>query len=388
MKKLYITSVISLLLAPSIVMAAGNEYNPQISLVLDGRYSGYSQNNAVTNYKLPGFQLGEGAGLDPAGFAIGESEMSLYSNIDQDFFGVATVSFANDGSSSIEQAFAETQAIGNGVSLKFGRFLSSFGYLNSHHAHTWDFTDAPLMYRALFGDTLKDDGVQVSYIFPTDLLMQLTAEALSGNAYPGGGNTNGGIGASTLKFTVGGDAGISNSWEVGVTHWEDGSINNRTDVNANTFSGSSKINALHMVYKWAPNGNKLERNFHFQSEIFKRTEDGNVTDIASSNSSTYNGDQAGWYAQAVYQFMFGWSTGVRLDHLSASNSGNDNTVLNDIGLISGHDPKRSSAMLQWKPSEFSRIRLQLSHDQSTSVSDNQMFVQYTFALGSHPAHQF
>ena len=386
MKKIFLAGVITLLLSPP-VLAAGNEYNPQISLILDGRYSGYSQNNAVANYKLPGFQPGEDAGLDPAGFAIGESEITMYSNIDQDFFGEATVSFAN-GASSVEQAYAETQAIGNGVTLKFGRFLSAFGYLNSHHAHTWDFTDAPLMYRALFGNTLKDDGIQASYILPTDLLMQFTVEALSGNAFPGGGNTNGGIGASTLKFTVGGDVGISNSWEVGVTHWQDGSINDRTDANANTFSGSSKINALHVIYKWAPNGNKLDRNFHFQSEIFKRTEDGNVTDIASSNSSTYNGDQTGWYAQAVYQFMYGWSTGVRLDHLSASNSGNDNTVLNDIGLISGRDPKRSSAMLQWKASEFSRIRLQFNHDQSTAVSDNQMFVQYTFALGSHPAHQF
>jgi len=386
MKRLYLTAMISAVLSPA-AMAAGTEYNPQISLILDGRYSDYSQNSGA--YALPGFQLGDEAGLNPAGFAIGESEITLSSNVDQVFSGQATVSFS-DGASSVEEAYVTSQAIGNGVSVKFGRFLSSFGYLNSHHAHAWDFADAPLMYRALFGDTLKDDGVQVSYILPTDFLVQVYAEALSGNAFPAAGNSDGGIGASTLHVTIGGDIGVSQSWQIGLSHWQANNVIDRTDASANSFSGSSKINALDAVYKWAPDGNKLERNFRMQLEVFKRSEDGSITDSASSNASSYNGDQSGWYAQAAYQFMRGWTVGVRLDQLSSSNGGNDTSVLNDTGISSnGYDPNRSSVMLQWQPSEFSRIRLQLNDDKSTAnASDKQMFVQYTFSLGTHGAHQF
>jgi hypothetical protein len=193
-----------------------------------------------------------------------------------------------------------------------------------------------------------------------------------------------------LHFTLGDDIGVSQSWQLGLSHWQANNILERSDASANTFSGRSKINALDAVYKWAPDGNKLERNVRMQMEVFKRSEDGTISDSASSNTSSYTGDQSGWYAQAVYQFVRGWSAGVRRDRLSARNSGSDVAVLNDTGINSnGYDPKRSSVMLQWQPSEFSRIRLQFNNDKSVAnVSDKQMFVQYTFSLGAHGAHSF
>ena len=385
MKRIYFTSLLSMILSPCIY-AASTEYNPAMSLILNGRYSDYS-NNADT-YTLAGFQPGEEAGLNAAGFAIDESEITLSSNIDSYFSGQATIAFA-EGAAEVEEAFIQSLAIGNGVTVKFGRFLSSFGYTN-RHPHVWDFADAPLMYRALFGGTLKDNGVQFNYVIPSDLLMQISAELLSGNEFPAGGNINGGIGASTLSFTLGGDIGTDHAWQSGVSHWQANDINDRADANANTFSGNSKIDALHAVYKWSPDGNPVERNFKLQLEYFNRTEGGVITDTISSNPSRYNGDQYGWYIQAIYQFIPRWITGVRLDQLTAENSGSDSTVLNSIGLNSnGYIPQRSSAMIEWRPSEFSRIRLQFNNDQSAAnVTDKQMFVQYTFSLGAHGAHQF
>lgn len=386
MKQRYSLCFIFLLLSP-LAFAAGTEYNPQVSLILDGRYSDYS--NDPESYTLAGFQPAEESGLDPAGFAIGESELTLSSNIDNHFSGQITIAFA-EGEAEVEEAYARSTSIGNGVTIKFGRFLSSFGYLNSHHAHTWSFADTPLMYRALFGGSLKDDGVQMNYVLPTDLFIQISAEALSGNAFPAGGNVDGGIGAATLSLTMGDDIDTDHSWQMGLSHWQANNIGERIDANENIFTGNSKIDALSAVYKWSPNGNSRERHFTLQTEYFKRTEDGNVNDAFSSNTSTYNGDQNGWYAQAVYQFMPRWRTGVRLDRLNADNSGNDATVLTDIGLLSnGYTPERTSIMLEWVPSEFSRLRLQLNNDQSVATSaDKQIYVQYTFSLGAHGAHPF
>ena len=45
-------------------------------------------------------------------------------------------------------------------------------------------------------------------------------------------------------------------------------------------------------------------------------------------------------------------------------------------------------MLEWIPSEFSRIRLQYNRDNSVQETDHQVILQYTQALGSHGAHQF
>ena len=49
----------------------------------------------------------------------------------------------------------QTTALGNGFTLKAGRFFSSIGYLNPQHAHAWDFVDAPLAYQALLGGQLR-----------------------------------------------------------------------------------------------------------------------------------------------------------------------------------------------------------------------------------------
>jgi hypothetical protein len=47
-------------------------------------------------------------------------------------------------------------------------------------------------------------------------------------------------------------------------------------------------------------------------------------------------------------------------------------------------------MIDFSNSEFSRLRLQFSRDESRpgGETDNQVFLQYIFSMGSHPAHQF
>jgi len=105
--------------------------------------------------------------------------------------------------------------------------------------------------------------------------------------------------------------------------------------------------------------------------------------------TTYDGHQNGWYAQAVYQFIPHWRAGLRYDQLDSENKGSDEDVLSEAGLDNeGHTPKRYSSMLEWLPSEFSRIRLQFNHDKSYEKTDNQIFLQYTHSLGSHGAHQY
>ncbi len=58
----------------------------------------------------------------------------------------------------IEEAFAQTSALYDGLNIKMGRFFSEIGYLNNQHAHAWDFAGAPLIYRAFFGDQYGNDG--------------------------------------------------------------------------------------------------------------------------------------------------------------------------------------------------------------------------------------
>jgi len=381
--------------------SAQNSFNPAISLILDGRFASFD--NSPEDYELPGFALGNEAGLGEKGFSVGHSELVMSANIDDKFFGKMTLAFAeHDGETEteLEEAFIQTLGLGKGFTITAGRFFSGIGYLNQQHAHAWDFADAPLIYRGLFGDQLIDDGVQMTWLAPTDTFLQLGAELLGGSRFPAGGTTSG-IGAWTAFADIGGDIGIEHSWQLGLSHWRSDNIKDRDsgghahgagEAETPSFSGDSKISALDLVYKWAPNGNPNNRNFKFQFEYFDRQEDGNVVMLNSGpplEMTSYDGHQKGWYAQAVYKFKPQWQMGFRYDWLDSNNRGSDADVLAEAGLDNeGHTPRRYSATLEWLPSEFSRLRLQYNQDESYEETDHQLLLQYTMSLGSHSAHQF
>ena len=61
----------------------------------------------------------------------------------------------------------------------------------------------------------------------------------------------------------------------------------------------------------------------------------------------------------------------------------------DFPLLSKYNPMRNTLMLDWSPTEFSRLRLQLASDKSRQgITDHQVFLQYIYSLGAHGAHQF
>ena len=56
---------------------------------------------------------------------------------------------------------------------------------------------------------------------------------------------------------------------------------------------------------------------------------------------------------------------------------------------SGYHPGKNTLMVDFSPSEFSRLRLQLARDRAReNVTDNQLFLQYQMSLGAHGAHSF
>jgi hypothetical protein len=51
-------------------------------------------------------------------------------------------------------------------------------------------------------------------------------------------------------------------------------------------------------------------------------------------------------------------------------------------------PWRISSMIDFSNSEFSRIRLQYSHEGTGLGNADLIFLQYIMSLGSHGAHQY
>ncbi|MGZ5271146.1 MAG: hypothetical protein ACXWC6_11055 [Ramlibacter sp.] len=374
--------------------AAANAFNPQISLVLAGTYANLRRD--PTQYRLQGFLPPDGdVGPGARSFTLGESELTMAANIDPMFQGQLTFSLSGENTVSVEEGFMQTRVLGGGLNLKAGRFLSSIGYLNSQHAHAWDFVDAPLVYQAFLGGQYKPDGVQARWLAPTDVFLEVGAEFGSGRTFPGNDRNKNGLGSTAVFAHVGDDIGDSGSYRAGLSWLHTASNDRAYDENGVpfAFSGHSNVLIADAIYKWAPNGNPTQQNFKLQGEYMRRNEDGALS--AASADGHYDRTQSGWYLQGVYQFMPTWRAGLRYDHLVSGTPNAAILAINDFGnsalypSLSTFSPSRATAMVDWSPSEFSRFRLQLARDKSQSgASDNQIYLQYIMSLGTHAAHAF
>lgn len=376
-------------LAAEPVAAAGapasmGAFNPAIGAVLEGQYASQSRN--PNTYRLPGFALGDTAGPVPRGFAINESEINLSASVDQALYGNLTLAFEQNNSFAVEEAFIQPTALPYGLTLKAGRFFSGVGYLNEQHQHTWDFVDQALPYQAFLNTQYDDDGVQVRWLAPTDRFIEFGAEVFRGEPFPAGGdfNHNRGVGAWSGFVHMGDDIGESASYRVGLSQlWtaaknrETTALGGATDV----FSGTDHTYIADATFKWAPNGNFVDRYLKLQSEFFVRQEQG-VFDV----NPRFSGVQTGFYVQSVYQFMPQWRAGIRYDQVHAASLGPGfaGTTLDTLGAT----PRRYTAMADYTTSEFGRFRLQYDFDQSRPATDQQFLLQYVVSLGAHGAHQY
>ena len=374
-------------------------FNPAISLVLGGTYARLSQD--PNGYQIQGFvPTGGEVGPPRRSFGLGESELSISANIDPTLRGTFTVAVAPEGGTiEVEEAHIQTLALGKGLKLKAGRFLSGIGYLNEQHAHAWNFGDAPLAYKAFLGNQLKNDGVQAKWLAPTDRYFELGAEAASGGAFPSSDRNQNGISVASLFAHLGDDVGSSHSWRAGLSLlgasprqrlYAD--VDSSGAAVSNGYSGTSRTWIADFIWKWAPNGNASQTSFSLQSEYLRRRESGELTFNSGAALLPYEAKQSGFYAQGVYKFMSHWRAGYRYDRLD---SGTPSLRLGaglsaaDFPLLAPARPRRDTLMLDYAASEFSLLRMQLARDQSRAgISDNQFWLQYVVSLGAHGTHRF
>jgi len=112
----------------------------------------------------------------------------------------------------------------------------------------------------------------------------------------------------------------------------------------------------------------------WQSELLYR----NKTTVADKEK------QSGYYTQLYYQYNENWAGGIRYDSLFK----NIATQPDDLDRI--------SAVLEYKPFEFTKFRLQYAYDRSKAFgSENdqrknisEIFLEFTVEAGAHGAHAF
>ena len=416
--------------------AQDNAFNPAIGIVLDGKYASFSADEWGG---IPGFAIGHEAERAPEGLSLGHSEVTASGNIDDKFRGALTLGLgAHPGEATeveLEEAYVQTlpgAGLLEGMRVKAGRSLWTFGYLNEQHAHGDDFADRPLPYRAFLDNAFNDDGVEVSVVLPTEVYAELGGGLFRGDDTPLFGGSDNGLRARSLYARVGWDMGRDAAVRVG-GYLLDGKSRNRgggghghadegeaghahEDEHANgeehededehaheedehedehgedfasffsdgMFTGNTRLYGIDVRFAMAPTGNARESELIVQAEYFWRKEDGTYALVEEEDGEEHTEELKtdsiahGWYIQGVYKPAPSWRIGARYARLSPP----------DDAEI-GHNPYAFAAMVDWSNSEFGRVRLQYNHEALDGhEEDNQIMLQYVMSLGAHAAHSF
>lgn len=364
-----------------------NSFNPEIGVILQGKYQNFSEKEG----DIAGFALGEEGERGDEGLGIDETELNFSANIDNLFRGSTTIGLHEHHGETeveIEEAYVETLSLPYGLHGKAGRFFAELGYLNSHHSHADDFADRPLTNRVFLNNNYNDDGGQLSLILPTEIYAEIGAGVYRGEDYPAGGADGNDFGTWSAYGRVGGDIGDNASWRFGLSTLQSDKVSRDGNEDTVNFTGDSDLYIADLRMVYAPTGNNADQELSLQGEYFYRDEDGTYEDSdAGTGAINYDGHQSGWYAQGVYKFAPQWRFGARYSELY---NGDTPTGLNGSALDDGgHDPWAAAAMLDWTNSEFSRARLQYNREElANGHEDNQIILQYIMSLGAHGAHAY
>ncbi|MDA0664473.1 MAG: hypothetical protein O3B08_16785, partial [Proteobacteria bacterium] len=297
-----------------------NSFNPSIGIILNGKAASYSQDSS----NIAGFGVGEEGERGKEGLSIDESELNFSANIDDKFYGSLTTAIVREGSEDkieLEEAYIQTlpdAGLPDGSRIKAGRAFWTLGYLNEHHAHADDFADRPLPYRAYLNKAYNDDGIEISYVLPTDFYSEIGGGIFRGDDFPFGGST-GGFDTFSAFARIGGGIGDNQSWRLGAYTLRGNATSRATGEGAVTFNGDTNLYAADLRYTWTPTGNAKNQELILQAEFFHRDEEGRYTDTGNSTGTVaYDEGSSGWYTQAVYKFAPSWRLGARYSELLAA----------------------------------------------------------------------
>jgi hypothetical protein len=357
--------------------------NPYISLVLDT--FGYWSDRSTDQLKdqgIPGYTT---RGLEwRRGFNLRSAELFLFAPVDPYFDLYANIPISEEGV-ELEEAYVVTTALPAGFQAKGGRFKSNFSRLDAQHPHAWDFVDIALPYRAFLGDEGLggDNGVQLTYLPPLPFYLLLGGEALMGNS---GSNLFGKDAvdaphAFSLFAKSSFDTGEYSTFYFG-PYVLLGKTKTRDLIEDAEFRGSSTLTGMEMVWKWKPS---KYQGVTLQGEYLYLAQDGALRD--SSFHDSVERRQDGLYIQGLHRFAQRWQIGARYDMLGLfADTFKREGKQQDFGST----PWRASAILAFDPTEFSRIRLQYTHDCSArdGSANEEVFLQFIFGIGAHAAHPF
>lgn len=386
------------------------DFNPAISLSLMGHAYYDNRRNEGQEWLDQGalFPLqGEGEHSSNS-FNLDGSELSFSSNVDGYFKAFMAISYEDEGI-ELEEAWMQSSQLPFGFQVRAGRFLSGIGYHNTKHQHDWDFIDQNLTYQSLFhGEHLHGDGLQLTWLLPTDSYWLIGAEVMQGDDFNGFGQSLEDLPSSLsnadlqerrgpnffsgfVRFAP--DLGSRQALQLGAsTAWHRQQQNFfETDTSDIAADGKAQLVGMQAIYKWFARDAYGTGGIDLTAEYFYASSRLHAREVTAPLSSEHiRQDLHTAYVQGLYGFAPRWQAGLRY---SATGFADSYSKI-DKQKESAQTATQTSALLVWGLTEFSRLRFEASYLDNLDIGNDQrrsaaqFMLGYVVFLGAHPAHTF
>lgn len=391
-----------------------NRFNPAIGFVVES-IAGYTQRRMRFVEGGDGDDAGGEVGTKvPAGFSSALRTIELFAAADIDPFARAYVIASGHAEGinakgteefgkaffEIEEAAIQTTSLPFNLSIRGGRFFADWGYLGRRHAHDLPQIDIPPSLALFMGNGNRTDGIELSWLAPTDTYLAFTAgwgfnfgllgegplsnlrsQVINGETFFGSVRTyhdlnddnNVELGFSVV-YTP--QSRVPEAGELALL-----AVDETDPIDRHTFN-------LDFHYRWYPLGRGLRQSFSFHGEIMYDFGQGR-RDVFGNTVS-----QGAWggYGYAEYRINKRWRPGFRFDYhqLPSEPALVTNPISGNVGSTLNASGNRTDAMtfspyITFYPSEFQRFILQYNHTKYGNTLDpqNQVLLQWEVVIGSH-----
>ncbi len=328
---------------------------PDIALILNASaVSRNIKNSLYETYAIDGFMQADEIPFNKnRGFNLNYAELAMHSAVGP-YFDADAIFHLHPDEFEIEEAYITTRKLPYNLQIKAGQFRSSFGRINKIHQHAQHFVAQPLVYEAMLGvEGIKDPGIALHWVAPWDNYLMLGAEALQGSnelSFGEGEKNNLYIAYLKSGFDLGERTNVLTGASV---------AKGKTETNKDSIIYDGELTVKYIFDSYS--------NLSWQNEYLYRDKD--------------DAKQAGFYTQLVYDINQNWELGTRYGAITKNLDNQPD------------DLTKTSLIVQYKPFEFSKIRMQYTHDKSKSFEgvrqdNNEIALEFLIEAGAHGAHAF
>ncbi len=373
--------LLAMLLAPSLSSAQETAISTETTKLQELENRIYALESAPAKASQSSFNPAMGAALDfsasqssgRALFNFRAAELNVESAIDPYLKGWAVFTGSPSGT-DVEEAGVETTSLPYNLTVRGGRLFATFGRLGHVHDHELPVTDRPVSMDRFIGGESQGDGVEASWLFPTDTYIN----AVFG-AYNKIGADNTRIDITKMhkptdltylgRLSTYKDINDNNSIEAGAScAWTPGM--DIADANGNILTTSDtgrRLAGIDITYRYQPDNGGLDKGLLWGTELFLNSERRVMADNTTSRVDAYAG-----YSYLQLKMGPVWRGGVMAD--MAQN-------LDDKTLLT----QTYSAFISHDVSEFQRLRAvySVAHTNDGTNDNHTVTLQWTAVMGHH-----